>query len=127
MSGERIGVVSDVRGLAADAIAMVRTRLELIAIEVQEEKARIARQVIFASAAMFFLSFGTLLAILWLAFSLDEARRVIVIGVLAIAFLALAAFAVVRIKMESRRERPFAATLKVLAEDMHIVQGSGRG
>jgi uncharacterized membrane protein YqjE len=127
MPGERIGVVSDVRGLAADAIAMVRTRLELIAIEVQEEKARIARQFIFASAAMFFLSFGTLLAILWLAFSLDEARRVVVIGVLAIAFLALAAFAVVRIKMESRRERPFAATLKVLAEDMHIVQGSGRG
>lgn len=123
MPGERIGVVGDVRGLAADAIAMVRTRLELISIEVQEEKARIARQVVYASAAIFFVSFGTLLAILWLAFSLDEARRVVVIGILAIVFLAFAALAAVRIAMESRRDRPFAATLEVLAEDMHTVAG----
>ena len=123
MARERIGVIGDARGLAADAIAMVRTRLELIAIEVQEEKARIGRQVVFVSAAIFFLSFGTLLSILWLSFSLDEPRRVLVIGVMAILFLALAAFAAIRIALESRRERPFAATLEVLAEDIRTVAG----
>ena len=123
MAGERTGVIADVRGLAADAIAMVRTRLELVSIEVQEERARIARQVVYASAAIFFLSFGMLLAILWLSFSLDEAQRTIVIGILAIAFLAFAALAGVRIAIESRRERPFSATLAVLADDMRAVGG----
>ena len=67
-----------------------------------------------------------LLAILWLSFSLDEAHRTLVIGILAIAFLALAAFAAIRITLESRRARPFAATLEVLADDMRTV-GGGRG
>jgi uncharacterized membrane protein YqjE len=123
MSAARPGIISDARGLAADALAMVRTRLELMAIEVQEEKARIARQVVYASATIFFLSFGLLLGILWISFSLDEARRVMVIGILAIAFLAAAAFAAIRIAIESRRDRPFAATLSVLAEDERALGG----
>jgi uncharacterized membrane protein YqjE len=123
MSAARSGIISDARGLAADALAMVRTRLELIAIEVQEEKSRIARQVIYATATIFFLSFGLLLGILWISFSLDEARRVMVIGILAVVFLAAAALAAIRIAIESRRDRPFAATLSVLAEDERALGG----
>ena len=123
MPGPRIGMIGDARGLAADALAMVRTRLELVAIEVQEEKARIARHVVFASATIFFLSFGLLLAILGISLSLDEARRVMVIGILALVFLAAAALAAARIAVESRRERPFSATLAVLADDERTLGG----
>ena len=44
MSGEAGGLVGNVRGLAANGVRAVRTRLELAEVELQIEKARLMRQ-----------------------------------------------------------------------------------
>src|SRR5882672_9115707 len=84
------GLVADVRGVASDAVRIVRTRLELLAIEFQEEKTRIVRQVLVATATLFLAFLGTLLALLWLILALPEDYRHGALGLLGLAFLAAA-------------------------------------
>jgi uncharacterized membrane protein YqjE len=114
---QRRGIVSDARGVASDALRAVRTRLELVSIEIQEEKARVALQLILASATFFFLSFGMLLAILWLSFSLPEGQRQLVLGCMGIVFLVVGGACALRIRALSGGPRLFDATLQTLKRD----------
>ena len=117
MGEQRRGIVSDARGVASDALRAVRTRLELISIEIQEEKARIALQLVLASATLFFLSFGMLLAILWFSFSLPEGQRQLVLGCLGIVFLLVGGACAWRVRALSSGARLFDATLQTLKRD----------
>lgn len=118
------GLVGDVRGIASDALRMVRTRLELLAIEVQEEKARALRQLIVASATLFFLSFGMLLAILWLALFLPEGSRQVALGGLGLVFLGAGAAGAAWLR-RSPHEPPFSATVATLQADERALAASG--
>lgn len=123
MAVTRGGLVADVRGVASDAIRIVRTRLELLAIEFQEEKARIVRQVIVASAALFFASFGMMLALLWMVLALPEEYRARVLGLLGLAFLA-AAGACWWWLSRKHGPAPFSATVKTLVRDEAALRGA---
>lgn len=114
---QRRGIVGDARGVASDALRAVRTRLELVSIEIQEEKARIALQLVLASATLFFLSFGTLLAILWLSLSLPEGQRQLVLGILGIGFLLVGGICAWRVRSLAGGARLFDATLETLKRD----------
>jgi uncharacterized membrane protein YqjE len=120
------GLVGDVRGIAAVGLRMARTRLELLAIEVQQEKARVARQLIVVSATLFFASFGLMLTIAWLALSLPEAQRANVLGGLGLAFLAAAAAGAMWLK-EAPRERPLSASLAALRADERALASPAAG
>ncbi len=61
--GEARSIVGDVKGLASTGLRAVRTRLELLVIELAEEKAWIARFVVVAVAALYLVTFGLALAI----------------------------------------------------------------
>jgi len=118
----RGGLLADVRGVASDAVRIVRTRLELLAIEFQEEKARIVRQVLVASAAIFFASFGVLIALLWLVLALPEEYRHTVLGLLGLAFL-VAAGACAWWVSGRDADPPFASTIRTLARDEAALKG----
>ena len=118
----RGGLVADVRGVASDAVRIVRTRLELLAIEFQEEKARIVRQVLVASATLFFAFFGMLLALLWLVLALPEDYRHRVLGLLGLAFL-VGAGACAWWLTRNNGNSPFAATIKTLTRDESALKG----
>ena len=118
----RGGLVADVRGVASDAVRIVRTRLELLAIEFQEEKARIIRQALVASASLFFAFFGMLLAVLWLVLMLPEEYRSRVLGLLGIAFLAAAGASAWWLS-RSNGHAPFTATIRTLARDEGALKG----
>ncbi|QJR09201.1 hypothetical protein DSM104443_00238 [Usitatibacter rugosus] len=114
--------MADVRGVAADALRIVRTRLELLSIEFQEEKERIVRQMLVASAALFFAVFGVMLALVWLVLALPEEYRQSALGVLCLLFLAGAGgcwFSLSR----KRTRIPFASTLGTLARDEAALKG----
>lgn len=117
MTQQHGGIVSDVRGVASDTLRAVRTRLELLSIEVQEEKARVTLQLILASATLFFLSFGMLLAILWLSFSLPEGQRQTVLGCMGIVFLVVGGACAWRIRSLAGGPRLFDSTLATLKSD----------
>lgn len=119
----REGLVGDVRGIVSDAVRMIRTRLELLLIEVQEQKALIVRQLIVAVATLFFSAFGMQLLILWLALTLDESRRLVVLGSIGAAFM-LAGAAGAFYLMKGRKRLPLADTLAVLKQDEEAIRGA---
>jgi len=59
---EATGIVGDIKGIASTGLRAVRTRLELLAIELKEEKAWAERCLIVAVSALYLLTFGLLLA-----------------------------------------------------------------
>jgi uncharacterized membrane protein YqjE len=118
----RGGLVADVRGVASDAVRILRTRLELLTIEFQEEKARLIRLAFVASASLFFAFFGMLLALLWLVMALPEEYRLRALGLLGLAFLA-AAGACGWWLSHSNGHAPFSASIRTLTRDEAALRG----
>lgn len=119
----RGGLVADVRGVASDAVRIVRTRIELLTIEFQEEKARIVRQVLVASATLFLAFFGMLLALLWLVLALPEEYRHRVLGLLGLAFLLGAGGCAWWLTKKHKGSTPFASTIRTLTRDEAALKG----
>ena len=112
------GLLASLRNLAANAVGTLRTRLELLATEVEEESLRLARLAFWVGVALVFLMLGlmtfTLLAIVlfW------DTYRVTVIVVLTVAYLALSVGIAswVRSRLQER-SKLFSATLAELGKD----------
>jgi uncharacterized membrane protein YqjE len=125
MSKDANGLIGNVRGLAANGARAVRTRLELIAIELQTEKARVTRQLVVAGATLYLLSFGTLAGMLWIVMGASEERRGILLGGIALAFLLLGGCALVWLLYFNSRAKPLlATTIAVLKSDEHALAGT---
>jgi uncharacterized membrane protein YqjE len=119
------GLVSNVLGLASDGLRMLRTRLELVAIEVQEEKAHAVRQIVVASVALYLLTFGTLLAILAIAMAIPPDSRETFFAILAVIFLGLGGAGIAWLASFTRRRTMFSETLSVLSRDEQALRGTG--
>ncbi|HET9577699.1 MAG TPA: phage holin family protein [Usitatibacter sp.] len=116
MSRHADGLLGTARGLAALGVRAVRTRLELLEIELATEKARIVRWLGVTALAVYLLSFGTLLGILWLALALPEQWRLAALGLAALAFLAGGAIAVAWLLRHDVTRQPMLATLVAVLE-----------
>ena len=117
-------MVGNLRVLGATAIRALRTRLELIAIELQVEKALAVRQLVVAAATLYLLSFGTLAAILWVAMNAEAATRGALLCGIALVFLALGGGGLVWLLQSRARATPMlATTLAVLKGDEHALSG----
>lgn len=111
MSRQRAGLVDDARAIAATGVRAVRTRLELIEIEVATEKARIVRALAWGAAAFYLLSFGGVLAVVWAAQAVPEEWRLTALGLAALAFLACGAAALAFMSRSGAGRRPFLSTI----------------
>src|SRR5258706_11599598 len=67
------GLIGDITSIASNGLRAVRSRLELLTIELTEEKAWAMRFIVVVSAAVYLISFGTLLAILAVSLAMPEA------------------------------------------------------
>lgn len=125
MSRDDGGLVGNVRGLAANGVRAVRTRLELAGVELQIEKARLVRQLLVAAAALYLLSFGTLSAIFWIVMNMAEEPRRVAFGGMAIAFLLLGGGALLWLLYGNSQAKPLlATTIAVLKSDEHALEGT---
>ena len=121
---ESPGLVGDVASVAANGLRAVRTRLELVSIELKEEKAWVMRFLIVSIAAVYLVSFGTLLAILALSLAVPELTRPMVLGGFGGAMLVVGAGAIAWIVASARhRARPFDDTISVLKRDEEALRG----
>ena|SRR5688572_28515698 len=130
MLREAAGAVGDLKGIASTSVRAVRTRLELLAIEVKEEKAWAVRFIVFALTALYLLTFGLLLAILALVLFAAEENRPAILGICAGAFLAGGLGAAAWIWSQSKARRPlFEETIAVLKGDeqglRELMRGTG--
>ena len=130
MLREAAGAAGDVKGIAATGLRAVRTRLELLAIEVKEEKAWAMRFIVVALAALYLLTFGLLLAIFAVVLFAAEENRPAILGICAGAFLAFGLGAGAWIRSASKSRRPlFEETIAVLKGDeqglRELMRGTG--
>jgi len=125
---EATNIVGDVRGIAATGVRAVRTRLELVAIELKEEKAWIVRLIVVAIASLYLLTFGLLLAIFALALFATEENRPAILGIAAAVFLLAGAGGALYLRLQSKKRHPiFEDTLNVLKGDEAGLQDALRG
>jgi uncharacterized membrane protein YqjE len=122
------GLIGDVSSLASNGLRAIRTRLELATIELKEEKAWVLRFIIVATAAVYLLSFGTLLAILAISLAMPESTRPAVLGGFGGFMLAAGIGSVIWIVTAAKkRSPPFQDLIDVLKNDEEGLGGSKDG
>ena len=122
------GIVGDVRGLAHSGVRAVRTRLELAAIELTEEKAWLVRFVLVAIAALYLITFGLLLGVCALTLWASEENRPAILAGFTAAFLVVGIGCAVYIWAQSRKRHPILQeTIAVLKGDEQALRQSLHG
>lgn len=112
------GLFASLRGLFATGVAILHTRLELLATEVREEQARLLGMVAFGAAALIFLAAGLVFLSIFFTVLLWDSNRLLVLGIFAALFLGAGAVALLVARRNARTpSRLFAASLAELAED----------
>ena len=130
MIGEAVGAIGDLKGVVSTGVRAVRTRLELLALEVKEEKAWTVRFILVALAALYLLTFGLLLAILAIVLFASEANRPAILAICAAVFLASGGGAGAWVYAKSKKRHPlFDETIAVLKGDeqglRELMRGTG--
>ena len=124
------GIVGDLRGITSTGVRAVRTRLELLAIELKEEKAWLVRFLMVGIAGLYLLTFGLLLAVCALVLFASEENRPAILGICAGAFRLAGAGAGAYVYTAAKKRHPlFDETIAVLKGDeegLHkLLRGTG--
>ena len=112
------GLLGSVKNFAATLVAVARTRLELLANEIQEEGLRLRQLWLLSTIAVFFLVFGVLLLTLLVIVIFWDSNRLLAIGGFAALYLVIGiVLAIVARNRAAVRSRLFAASLGELKKD----------
>lgn len=118
MSDSREPVSGPLRRLGTSLLTLGRIRLELLAIEAQEEKERIAGLALWAVLAALLAGFGLLMLLLLAVVALWDSYRLLAIGGAAAVLIAAAAVAVAKLKaLLAQPTTLFRSSIGELRED----------
>lgn len=118
MSDAREPFSAPLRRLGVSLLTIGRIRLELLAIEAQEEKERIAGLVLWAVFAALLAGFGLMMAVLLVVVALWDGYRVLAMAGATAVLIAGAAFAVTRLKaLLAQPSTLFHSSISELRED----------
>lgn len=118
MTEPAAGVSAPVRRLGASLLALGRIRLELLGIEVQEEKDRIAALLFWAVLMALMAGLGVVFVALFVTVALWETHRLAAIGAGALLFMLLAVYSGLRVRrMAGEGSRLFQFTIAELRKD----------
>lgn len=123
-SEARQGLFASLKGLLATLLGIGRTRVDLLVVEIEEEKQRLMALWAKAIAAAFLLSLGVVMGVLSLAMAFWE-HRILLLGGGACLFVAIALWLVISLRAQAGR--PSGLFRSSLAElDADIAQLRGR-
>lgn len=116
--GESKGLIESLKTLAATLVAIAHTRLDLLASDLEEERAHLLSLLVLALVGLFFLGIGVVLAAMLLVAAFWDTHRLLALGLLAGTFLA-AGIAAWAMAMNKARTKPklFAASMSELLKD----------
>ena len=115
---ESSGLIGDLRGIASTGLRALHTRLELLTIELTEEKAWAVRFLVVAVAGLYLLTFGLLLAIFALVLWAAEENRPAILAGFALAFFVVGGGGIAYLANASKHRRPLLKeTIAVLKGD----------
>lgn len=117
-AGHTESLLQSLRNLAKTFIALVQTRIEIFASEMDEERTRLARIVVLAVIAAFCLGLALVLLVLLIVVVFWDTNRLLAIGAIASLFALGALASLVRLRSAVRQRPKFlAATLAELRKD----------
>jgi uncharacterized membrane protein YqjE len=119
----RGGLLHSIKDLAQSLLGAARTRLEILATEIEEERLRLEQMLLVALGAVFCVGMGVVLSVFFVVVLFWDTHRLAAVGSLAGGFLA-AGVVLGLILRDRARSRPklFAATRGELAKDQTILR-----
>lgn len=117
------GFLGSIRALGDGVLASIRDRLELLSLEIQEEKLRLIQTYLWISAAMFTGALALVFGSLTLVYVFWESARLAVLGGLTLFYAGALVIILTAFRRFLRRQpKPFAATLEELQEDRACIR-----
>ena len=111
-------LIGRMRGFAATVVRAVRTRVELLGVELQEEKARFVRDLLVAVAALNLLLCGLLFGVAWIVLTVPPELRSLLLGIISLVVLLCGAGALLWLRLEgTKRKSLLNATVTILKDD----------
>jgi uncharacterized membrane protein YqjE len=118
------GLPGALRALGATLLALVCARVQLIAIELQEEKARAGQKLVLVVLAALFLAMGMLLAAFLVVVLFWDTHRMLAAGGVTLLYLGIGGWALVRLREMSHNSPPtLSATMGEFANDLRLLRG----
>jgi uncharacterized membrane protein YqjE len=118
------GVIDSLRSFLASWVAVVKTRVEIISVEIEEQREWLANLILMAVGALFCISLGLILLTLFIVvlFWETDARQWVLGGFAGLYLLGgLALWMAVRKKMKNK-PRIFSTTAAELGKDYSTLQ-----
>jgi uncharacterized membrane protein YqjE len=121
-------ILSTVSRIAATLVAMVGTRLELAAVEFQEDARRLLGYLAWTLLAVFLAAGSTMLVALFVIVLFWDTYRLPAVAAMAILFGLGAAVILMKVRSGLNAQAPlFAATLAELRSDVAAIRGHAAG
>jgi len=112
------GLAGSLSRLGRSALALLRTRLEILGTEIEEERIRFAALALAVAAIAFCLQMAVLLFVAFLVVLLWETHRLASLGTFAAFFLVAGVVGILVLKRRlARRPKLFASSLGELMKD----------
>jgi uncharacterized membrane protein YqjE len=112
------GLVDSLSRLGRTALGVLRTRLEILGTELEEERIRFAQLALAVAAIAFCLQMAVLLFVIFLVVFFWETHRLVTLGAFAAFFLVAGVAGVLVLKRHlARRPKMFASSLGELVKD----------
>jgi uncharacterized membrane protein YqjE len=121
------GLLDSLGRLARTALGLARTRLEILATEIEEERIRVTQLALLVAAIVFCLQVALVLLVVLVVVLLWDSHRVITLGLLGAVFLLAAVAGAARLRFLLRtRPKIFASTIAELAKDKERLGGGDK-
>jgi uncharacterized membrane protein YqjE len=118
------GLLDSVQHLGNSLLSLILVRLELLSLEIAQERFNLAWVAVVVFVALFCLQSGVTLAVLFFVLAVPSGDRLAAIGVAAAVLLVGAAIAVLWLRRWLRTRPPlFAATMAELQKDRERLGG----
>jgi uncharacterized membrane protein YqjE len=113
------GLLESLKRLTGTVLAIIQTRLELLANELEEERLRVRQMLFYGSVALFFFALAIMLLTVFIVVVFWDSYRLQVVGGLTVLF-SCAGLLVWNALHRIARSRPrlFAVSLAELADDI---------
>lgn len=112
------GLIDSLAAAAESLVGMAHTRLDLLSLDLEEDRAHFASLALVALSAFFCLGVGVVLSVLLLVAAFRDTHPLAVLAVLAGLFLVGGGLALRRASLQARtRPRLFTSSLRELERD----------
>ena len=119
----RGGLLYSIKHLGGSLLGAAKTRLAILATELEEERVRLERMLLFALTAVFCAGMTIVLIVAFIVIYFWDTHRLIAVAGLAAAFLCVGAVCGLILRdMARNRPKLFAVTREELAKDQAMLQ-----